>query len=31
MTEEYLDVKATAASQDHIQQMISTGLLAAHG
>ena len=31
MTEEYLDVKATAASQDHIQQMIAAGLLAAHG
>jgi integrase len=30
MTEEYLDVKATAASQDHIQQMIANGLLAAH-
>jgi integrase len=29
-TEEYLDVKATAVSQDHIQQMIATGLLAAH-
>jgi integrase len=31
MTEEYLDLKATAASQDHIQQMIAAGLLAAHG
>jgi integrase len=30
MTEEYLDVKATAASQDHIQRMIAAGLLAAH-
>jgi integrase len=29
-TEEYLDIKATAASQDHIQQMVAGGLMAAH-